>query len=450
MEDYAFFGKGSRPVPKSYDQNGVLFGGENPFEVDIMGLLSFEGIWPVDTILDVLPEGITETSVDVNSPDEGYEYVGYIRQIPKNGTVHRRAIADPNKFLQAGLVPFQKFLRSMSNCVPRNCQFAQDKLDEVIRKNLNTGYAGSVDLHQATDWLPLDWFLQIETAFLSEWYPIDVEESVFSGHESVKYQRLVESRNLFMRMSRAQWDNEGLTSSWKRGQPLGTLPSFEVLTLTHFCVLEALSWYLGDNDSPYALLGDDVVIFSENVRKKYIEMMEEYGVPLSLHKSYSSRLTEFAGKIHVKNQACRYATDVPYLGWTNLFDYQRSTGVVVPYRSLPKDVKKRLVRYASTYQSGLRPEDLYAAMQLCAGCQTHAKITDVIGDLVTSYYLADRDGEPEPVRGLYGFVYGGYAGSYDQEVNLPTIRLRKKAKWWTKKVRPDSTTSIASKCVQAH
>jgi hypothetical protein len=124
MEDYAFFGKGSRPVPKSYDQNGVLFGGENPFEVDIMGLLSFEGIWPVDTILDVLPEGITETSVDVNSPDEGYEYVGYIRQIPKNGTVQRRAIADPNKFLQAGLVPFQKFLRSMSNRVPRNCQFA--------------------------------------------------------------------------------------------------------------------------------------------------------------------------------------------------------------------------------------------------------------------------------------------------------------------------------------
>jgi hypothetical protein len=451
MEQYAFFGKGQRPVPTEYDSDGIISTGENPFEEDLMGLFSLSEVWPFETmnLMDALPEGLTELAGEVNSPDMDSALVGHIRQIPKSGTVVRRAIADPNKFLQAGLQPFRKMLRSMSNKIPRNCQFDQSKMDLMILSQINYGYAGSVDLKQATDWLPLSWFTQIENAFREEWYPEDVAESVLTGETTLENPRLYSSRELFYTMcSDGYWDNEGYISSWQRGQPLGTLPSFEILTITHFGVIESISWLLGRLDMPYALLGDDVVMFDANVRRTYINTMKYYGNPLSLQKSYEGRLTEFAGKVYVVNQMFQYCTDIQYLKWYNLFDYQRSTGVVVSYRDLPKEVKSRIVRLAKTYHSCLRPEDLYSAMQICAGVSNHTQITDVIGDLISNFYSYDTNDPEEIIKGHYGFVFMGFSGTYDQEVILP--KIRRKARWWRKKNRPESTTSIAMKCLGFH
>lgn len=441
---------GDSPVPTDYGEDGMLPDGDNPFEEDLMSLFSLSEMWgsEVQTIMDVLPEELTELASEVNEPEEGMEVVGHIRQIPKKGTVVRRSIADPNKFLQAGLEPFRKFLRSMTNKVPRNCQFNQGKMDEAIRTNLNYGFAGSVDLHKATDWLPLLWFSALEVFMSETWYPEIASSSVLDGKQCFENSRLYASRTLFYRMCSALWDNEGFSSRWQRGQPLGTTPSFEILTLTHFCVLEALCWSNGLVDSPYALLGDDVVIFDEQVREGYIRLMNAVDSPLSLHKSYSGRMTEFAGKVHVVNQKAQYCSDVPMVSWSNLFDYQRSTGIVISYRDLPKEVKARLQKYASTYQPGLRPEDLYRAMQLCADVPTATHMTEVIGELVKNYYTATKDEPHEGIPRLYGFVYSGRSGLYDHQVVLPAIR--RKAKWWTKKVRPESTTSIARRCLLAH
>jgi hypothetical protein len=451
MEDYAFFGKGQRRVSNDYDEAGLLGTGENPFEEDLMGLLSLLEMWDdsVRNLEDVLPESLLEYASEVNPPDDEV-FVGHIRQIPKPGTVVRRSIADPNKFLQAGIAPYRKFLRSMTSRIPRNCQFNQNRFDKEISDRLNTGGVGSVDLHQSTDWMPLTWFHQIEHAFYELWYPLDREEKVFNDRTVYLYPRLMISRNLFLRMCDSQWDNEGLVSTWRRGQPLGTLPSFEILTITHYAILESLSWWYGRLDSPYALLGDDVVIFDPQIRQGYIEQMEAYGSPLSLHKSYSGRLTEFAGKIFVKNQKYRYCSDIPYLGWSNLFDYQRATGVHIHYADLPQKIKARFERHCnSEHHSSLRPEDLYIAGCYIADVPGLTHMTKVIGDLLVSFYQSEPKLEPEPTTGLYGFVAFGSVGTYDEERILPTIRLRKekecqrkKAKWWTKKVRPESTTSI--------
>jgi hypothetical protein len=454
MESYKKWSDPQRGVPPTdYDIHGIPINSEsNPMEEDLMSLLSLSESWgpEVAHILEVLPNSLLEEANFINEPEEGMEVVGHIRQIPKKGTVVRRSIADPNKYLQAGLEPFRRFLRSISNKIPRNCQFNQEKLDEVIRTELNYGFAGSVDLHKATDWLPLDWFNALEEILEETWYPTQVAAALFDGKQCFENSVLRASRNLFYRMSRACWDNEGFTSRWQRGQPLGTTPSFEILTITHFCVLEALCWCRGRLDSPYALLGDDVVIFDEGIRSDYIATMQSVDSPLSLHKSYDGRLTEFAGKVHVVNQRARYCSDIPMVSWTNLFDYQRSTGIAISYRDLPKEVKVRLEKYASTYQPGLRPEDLYRAMQLCADVPTSTHMTEVIGQLVKNFYSSTKDEEATPIRSHYGFVFLGRSGLYDHPVIPPTNRKRKPAKWWKKKNRPETTTAIARKCCLAH
>jgi hypothetical protein len=461
MEDYARFGKHERKVPTGYTLEGILEDQQdNPFDEDLLCALSLVETWPIgmSNLIDVLPEGLVNCFDEVNPPEEGYEYVGHIRQIPKPGTVVRRSIADPNKFLQAGIAPFRKFLRSMTRKIYRNCQFKQDKFDSEIQQRLDSGFAGSVDLHQSTDWLPLAWFLQMEKAFQRSWYPTDLAAKVFDEQTVFVYERLIASRELFYNMCSACWDNEGLTSQWRRGQPLGTLPSFEILTLTHFGVLEALAWSHQRLDSPYCLLGDDVVIFDAQIRKDYIEMMTAYGSPLSLHKSYSGRLTEFAGKIFVRNQVPRYCTDIPYLSWSNLFDYQRATGVFVHFSDLPQKVKERFRRYASTCHSNPNPEDLYYAACRVAGVPGLSHMSKDIAQFLAGYELFEpEDKSPVLPKGTYGFVLNGYVGTYPGELILPAIRVRKdkekhnavrrKATWWIKKYRPESTTSIVERLV---
>lgn len=452
---YSYFPwkKMEKKLPSEYTDIGDIAGGDiTPLDEDLMALCSFvydekyaEYITP---ILDTLPEELLAVTEAVNPGEEDTSFVGHIRHIPKKGTVVRRAIADPNKFLQAGLEPYRKFLRSMTNKIPRNCQFDQAKLDHVIVARLNHGYAGSVDLSQATDWLPLSWFREIEKCLHEVWYP----STPTDNGRRYENDYLVRSRNLFYRMSRGCWENEGYSARWLRGQPLGTTPSFEVLTLTHFCLLEALCWAHGRYDSPYALLGDDVVIFDARVRECYICYMQWAGSPLSLHKSFNGRLTEFAGKAFIINQKVRSCTDIPMIGWSNLFDWQRSTGVKISYGDLPKEVKDRVCRHASDYQSSLRPEDLYEAMRWCAmlgtDFQADTQVTGnpVIGELVSNFIFSESTSQDVEVYGTFGFVsFDGGVGTYDHVVHLPT-KLRKQ-RWWTKKVRPVSTTSIVNRCL---
>jgi hypothetical protein len=442
--------------------------GLNPLEEDITYLMMLGKDWPqLRIVFDQMPASLVE-EVDVFSyyGAQRDTVAGHIRQIPKKGTVVRRPIADPNKYLQAGMRPFQRYLRSITRKIPRNCQFSQTKLNRRIVEEVDHGYAGSVDLHQATDWLPLSWFNQIEAAFYECWYP-DYGYWDHEGLQSGDHSVLWDSRDLSMTVARAQWENTVGLASWERGQPLGTCPSFEILTITHFCLLEAICWSIGRLDSPYALLGDDVVFFSQKARESYIWLMEQAGNPLSLSKSYDGRLTEFAGYTFVRNQVPQQCPDISYVNWSNLMDYQRATGVEIPYRALPSEVKARLKRVAQSgnLQSNPRPEDLYRAMQHCTGSPSSAKINSAIGNMIINYfaskpYLNPRDPdyklkkralEPEPLRSLYGFVVLGHAGLYDHAPVVQTIKRshNRKRDWWKRKFRPDSTTAVANGCVRS-
>jgi hypothetical protein len=70
------------------------------------------------------------------------------------------------------------------------------------------------------------------------------------------------------------------------GQPMGVNSSWASFTLSHHCLLRILEYELGlligDN---YGILGDDIVIFNEQLADRYEKMIHVFGVELSKPKS---------------------------------------------------------------------------------------------------------------------------------------------------------------------
>jgi len=247
-------------------------------------------------------------------------HAGKIHFIPKGGNGYR-PIAVPNRFLQEGMALVHYELVSvLEKFGDRDATYDQGKFDNVIQSRVNTDdrYVGSVDLSAATDRLPLDWFRSIE-------HRLDLHQG---------------SWETFLTCSRCTWDTNGLRAKWKVGQPLGTLPSFQVLGLTQHLILESLSLSEGYGHRPYRVLGDDVVLFSKRLRNRYIKELSKRRVDISIHKSYSGKFTQFAGKNYVKNGIPFLNPDHNLISPNALFDYQISTGIRIKWRNLPRFLKK--------------------------------------------------------------------------------------------------------------
>jgi hypothetical protein len=301
-------------------------------------------------------------------------------------------------------------------------------------------YVGSVDLSQATDNLPFTWGVKI-------W-----DELVRPNVSPLVNQ----SWDLFVECSRARWNNDGILSSWTVGQPLGCLPSFMVLAMTHNLYSESLAFSYGYGHSPYTILGDDICICNKKLRQKYILDLQRRGIPLSLHKSYQGNLCEFAGKVYVKNRVPFHCSDQGPIGFQNLFDWQRATGITIPFSHLPVQVRRRL--YQTMESFGVKDRSalpvVYTLGQLVSVGTTRLHLdSDIERTLLTSYFenyyvLSDKDTQPDPnmqsgivVISGHPITYldYGYAEKHGykqrfREVGLPD--------WYKRKFRPVSTDRI--------
>lgn len=364
--------------------------------------------------------------------------VGEIHHIPKKGTIKRRPIAVPNRFLQMGMLPMQQQLEKLLRSLPQDCTFNQDKFDNKVTNRVTNPalYVASVDLSQATDNLPLSWGRFI-------W------DHLFSGHVCDTVKR---SYHLFLDCCQSYWYNDGYYSLWTVGQPLGTLPSFDLLGITHNLLLEGLSFSLGLLHSPYAILGDDLLVFNKKLRKHYIRFMNSVGMPLSLQKSYEGNLVEFAGKTFIRNQVPAYTSDQYAITWNSLFDYQRSTGVRIPWTRLPRYLKRKVEKTLVT--AGLPVDDSRPSYELAQLCLLHPRGSL---DHLTNHKTIDRvaawfveiDKDPDPYPDPYqssGIVliagrpvtYGDY-GYSNKDGHLLRYRKVQLPQWFKDKVRPCAT-----------
>jgi hypothetical protein len=348
------------------------------------------------------PAGVSAgmPSLEIESSLLGFA-VGEVQHIhKKGGGTELRDIAVPNRFIQAALVPVSRRLYNLVRLLPRDATFDQSKFDTKIQNRVNnsTLYQGSVDLSKATDNLPLNWGTSIvsvlDAAFIPQpWYGIlpKVEGKTLPSFKLADYhldppedsecssldEEYFKSLKLFLEVSRAHWEDNSYFQQWKVGQPLGSLPSFAMLSITHNLFVESLSASMGYSHSPYVILGDDIVIMNKKVRSRYIRELTSRGIPLSLHKSFEGRLSEFAGKTYVHGSLPFYTSDHNPVTWNSLFDWQRTTGIRIPWEYLPKAIRSKILnltrrffcdRELSTSRTLELANSAYSIVQTCEVC----------------------------------------------------------------------------------
>lgn len=371
------------------------------------------------------------------------KYVGEIHHIPKKGTVVRRSIAVPNRYVQMALAPGYRFLeRFVRRLKSTDATFNQDAFDVRIQNRVNNPnlYVGSVDLSKATDNLPFSWGDRILSALPEANAVID------------------QSLHLFRKISRSPWANGPHLSRWTVGQPLGTLPSFMLLSLTHNLYLESLSLSQGLSHSPYRVLGDDVVIFNKKVRKKYISDMSNRRIPLSLHKSYEGNLTEFAGKTYIRNMRNFYTPDHQALTWNSLFDWQRSAGIHIPYDKLPKDFKRRIERMTGETHPLPPGVSGRAAYELALRSYVFVRGSAIVNDdrFIDTFWYHLEDPDPPSESELFSGVVrvGGHPvllGDVEfAHKNGYFMKYRKVLPdWFERKFRPVETDKVVLTALKA-
>lgn len=208
----------------------------------------------------------------------------------QEGGAKARVVAMPTAWIQFYCMPYHKHIMRVVRSLDRG-EFLKDNhqygmscaTKQIVGVGMALGaleqhrFCAAVDLSSATDRFPLG--LQQRTCSL-----LGIPE--FS-------EALMDLRGPWIALPKS-----GQTRWYYRvGQPMGLYGSFPLFHLTHFLLLNALSAHLGlrPDGSNFAVLGDDVLVFSPELREIYLKALEALGVPVSQHKCYSGDLVEFAG-----------------------------------------------------------------------------------------------------------------------------------------------------------
>jgi hypothetical protein len=420
--------------------------------------------------------------------------VGEGQHIPKKGSGgDDRDIAVPNRFIQRALAPGAARLYNLVRCLPKDATFDQSRFDTLIQCRVNNSnlYQGSVDLSKATDNLPLLWGREVvdtlwvhfrvcdritqnpdhcpEARLLLEMWQKDYLR--FETPEEEKERRSI---GLFYTVARAPWADGKLFQRWKVGQPLGSLPSFAMLAITHNLLVESMACSLGLLHSPYFILGDDIVITNKKLRKRYIRELTSRSIPLSLHKSFEGRLSEFAGKTYVAGCIPFYTSDHSAVTWNSLLDWQRTTGIRIPWESLPKACRSKIL---SLSRKGLEGQTTHPTksrvIELARSAYDLTLTCEVCGRGSHLYPIRDSEDVTKRIAGY--FEYRSTDSPVPEAVNHSGITLlgnrypvtlmdRRFANkngyfqrfrpvqlpdWYKAKVRPCTTDAAISAAVQA-
>nr|UJQ92488.1 MAG: putative RNA-dependent RNA polymerase [Mitoviridae sp.] len=224
--------------------------------------------------------------------DDGYQVRGGEIHFLQEPGGKLRSIASPFRIHQEALKPLGDTLYSVIKQLPWDCTFDQSKAIPHIQSCLRQGKSvHSVDLSSATDHFPLTLQVEALRALIhrDNWDHID----------------------LFIKISRGKWKSPIGDLEWTKGQPLGLFPSFGAFTLTHGLLLNYLAG--GDYRNQFFVVGDDVVILEDELKDRYISVLERMSCPYSADKSISSsQLAEFAGKIVTESWI------IPQLKWRQM------------------------------------------------------------------------------------------------------------------------------------
>jgi len=209
-----------------------------------------------------------------------------------------RVFAMVNILTQTLMAPLHKWIFLRLRMLPTDGTFNQTApVERLVKKFQEKGaWVASYDLSAATDRLPLALQVRLLVPILGEKMVAHWANLLVSQPYGLP--RVAKSYNL------------GFNSVvYAVGQPMGALSSWALLALTHHALVQLAAyevhkssgWFLN-----YAILGDDVVIADRAVAQRYLSIMKEIGVDISLAKSLVSNTSslEFAKRTWVGGRDC--------------------------------------------------------------------------------------------------------------------------------------------------
>jgi hypothetical protein len=251
----------------------------------------------------MLPNGKTWSFAN---PQDVYLRGGQLSlKVEAAGKLRVFAIADI--WTQSFLQPLHNFLFKILGQLPNDGTLDQDaSASRSMEKALRRGHAWSVDLSSATDRLPIALQQSVLTV-------------LFSKELSDSWRNLLVERDYILSSSEITDKYPAVKPGSYRyavGQPMGALSSWAMLALTHHMILQfAVHRCKGKQDlwySLYEILGDDIVIFDQDVYLEYLLILDSLGVGANPAKSIpspNSPVFEFAKRTSLAGE------DVSGLSW---------------------------------------------------------------------------------------------------------------------------------------
>lgn len=203
-----------------------------------------------------------------------------------DGGGKQRVVALPDFWTQLFLKPLHKILMKSLELFPQDATYDQDgKLVEFVARGYTAVY--SLDLKAATDTIPQRLY-------------IDVLGYIFGQYVAELWVKLLVDRDYIFSVGR-----EKKPIRYTRGQPMGALSSWPAMALVHHVLVMYAASLAGVPGLfiDYLVLGDDVVIANLAVAEQYIKVCNQYGINLSLPKSFCSQtsgLLQFASQVYYK------------------------------------------------------------------------------------------------------------------------------------------------------
>lgn len=192
------------------------------------------------------------------------QYLGRIAFVPDKGG-KTRLVAIGNYWVQDCLLQLHKVVYRVLRRIPQDGTYGQTSQFERVREASSKMPVWSYDLTAATDRFPLEPQVSLLTSLNSKvgslWNQILKDMTFYYEGQEIKY---------------------------TVGQPMGLYSSWAVFTLTHHAIIQYCAW-LEREKFPfcqYAVLGDDVAIWSPKVAKRYREILTLLDVQISEAKSF--------------------------------------------------------------------------------------------------------------------------------------------------------------------
>lgn len=214
-----------------------------------------------------------------------------------------RHVASPYPVYQRITQPLGDYLMGCLRDLEEDCTFNQEKGVSTAQRYLKEGRrAHSFDLTQCTDHLPLSLQLYLLRKLHVEEKWVSLFEDICRGEWLLQDGHPIMKR-VYSSDGGVLIDNiDQQLIKWSVGQPLGLYPSFASFALLHHSLVRGL--FRRRNKKPvYVLLGDDIIIFDDDVAQDYVALMSSLGVPISPTKSLvSDHVCEFAGRVILSDQ----------------------------------------------------------------------------------------------------------------------------------------------------